>query len=246
MADRFNQPLLDAAEVAAGHRVLDLASGAGEPALSAARRVGPTGRVTASDLVPAMLAGARRRVAAAGLDGVAFEIADAEALPFADGSFDRITCRFGIMFFPRPERALAEARRVLKSGGRAAFMVWGAQADNAVFALIAGAVADVFGPDAAAPLARTFGFAAPGSLIRLMTAAGFAEAREQELRVSRRVPVGERFWDANLAMTCAPLLAQDPAKRAAVEAAIASRLPGLLRQREYHLPVHVRIAIGAV
>ena len=84
LAERLSDPLLDAAEVAPGQAVLDLASGIGEPALSCARRIGDTGRVTATDLVPEMLAGARRRAAEDGLANIDFEIADMEALPFAD------------------------------------------------------------------------------------------------------------------------------------------------------------------
>ena len=90
MADRFNQPLLDAADVRPGQRVLDLASGAGEPALTIAGRVGGEGRVTATDLVPEMLAGARRRAALAGFDNIDFELADMEALPFDEGTFDAL------------------------------------------------------------------------------------------------------------------------------------------------------------
>ena len=95
MADRFNQPLLDSVDIGPGHRVLDLASGAGEPALTIARRVSPEGSVTATDLVDDMLAGARRRADAARLDNIRFRQADMENLPFPDQSFDRLTCRFG-------------------------------------------------------------------------------------------------------------------------------------------------------
>ena len=95
MADRFNQPLIDAIGVAPGHDVLDLASGTGEPALSLARRVGPSGQITATDLVPEMLEGAKRRARAAGLANIRFEAADMERLPFPDSSFDRLTCQIG-------------------------------------------------------------------------------------------------------------------------------------------------------
>ena len=95
MADRFNQPLLEFAGIGPGQRVLDLASGAGEPALSIARAVGPSGEVYATDIAPEMLAARARRAADAGLDAIHFEIADMEALPFAEGRFDRVTCRFG-------------------------------------------------------------------------------------------------------------------------------------------------------
>src|SRR5271166_3939323 len=96
------------AEVTAGMKVLDLASGTGEPALSLAQAVGPQGRVVATDLVPEMLEAARQNASARGLDNMEFRMADAESLPFADGEFDRVTCRFGIMFFPDIPKAMAE------------------------------------------------------------------------------------------------------------------------------------------
>ncbi|NIQ57260.1 MAG: methyltransferase domain-containing protein, partial [Gemmatimonadetes bacterium] len=95
-ADRLNDPLVDAAGVARGETVLDLASGTGEPALNVARRVGADGLVVATDLAEEMLAGARRRAAAAGLAHLGFAVADMEALPFPGRRFDRVTCRFGI------------------------------------------------------------------------------------------------------------------------------------------------------
>src|SRR5271156_5300286 len=92
--------VVQAAELARGMKVLDLASGTGEPALSLAKAVGSQGRVMATDLVPQMLEAARQNAAAQGLENIEFRVADAESLPFADREFDRVTCRFGIMFFP--------------------------------------------------------------------------------------------------------------------------------------------------
>ena len=108
---------------------VDLASGPGEPAVTIARLVGPDGGVVATDLVEEMLAGARRRIAD-GVGNLEAQTADMQDLPFADGSFDRVTCRFGIMFAPEPARAFAEVRRVLRPGGKCAFMVWGPRAQH--------------------------------------------------------------------------------------------------------------------
>src|SRR5690606_2241998 len=105
-AEPLNRPLIEAAQVRSGARVLDLASGAGEPAIPIARAVGPSGEVVATDLVPEMLKGARRRAAEEGLANIRFEQADMEALPFADESFDAVTCRIGLMYAPDPLRAL--------------------------------------------------------------------------------------------------------------------------------------------
>jgi ubiquinone/menaquinone biosynthesis C-methylase UbiE len=245
MSDRLNQPLLDTIGVAAGQTVLDLASGAGEPALSIARRVGPAGRVTATDLAPAMLAGAERRAKAAGLGNVEFRIADMEAMPFADAAFDRVSCRFGIMFTTVPERALAETRRVLRPHGRAGFLVWGPRDDISQFQVFAAAAAKVFGPDAGLDLDWPFRFGRAGSLARLMTAVGFAGAEEHELRFEPRIPIGVPFWRPQVEMTFGPLLARaDAARRAALEAALAEGFAAFRSGDHYQLRVHARIAVA--
>jgi len=126
------------AQLAPGMHVLDLASGTGEPSLSIAQAVGPQGRVVATDLVPGMLDNARQNARALGLTNMEFRQADAEQLPFSDQEFDRVTCRFGIMFFPQIDKALGNIRRVLKPGGRVSFIVWGSFADNPLFAATLG------------------------------------------------------------------------------------------------------------
>ncbi len=115
--------IVERARVAPGMTVLDLASGHGEPALALARAVGPTGHVTATDQGPALLTIAEERARRAGLTNMTFRVADAHELPFPDGAFDRVTSRFGLMYFVELPRALGEVRRVLKPGGRATFLV---------------------------------------------------------------------------------------------------------------------------
>ena len=98
--------------------LLDVAGGTGDIAFRAAEAAGPNFKATVCDINSEMLAVGRERAAARGLDaGVAFTEANAEALPFADRSFDAATIAFGIRNVPRIERALAEAFRVLKTGG---------------------------------------------------------------------------------------------------------------------------------
>jgi ubiquinone/menaquinone biosynthesis C-methylase UbiE len=251
LADRMNQPLLDAVGIEQGQVVLDLASGAGEPALSVARAVGPGGRVVATDMVPEMLAAARRRAgeeSAKGTEKIArmdFEIADMEALPFPDAAFDRVTCRFGLMFCPHPERALAEARRVLRPGGRAGFMVWGPREDTTIFVVLAAAARAVFGDDPGFDLDTQFRLGAEGALTDRMSASGFADAKERELRFSPRVPVGHRFWEAQADMSLGSRLesASESERRAyheAVEAELAAHRDG----DSYQLYVHARIGLG--
>ena len=114
--------ILEAAQLRSGMRVLDLASGVGDPALSLAREVAPSGQVTATDLGPGMISLAEELARKKSITNIEFHEASAESLPFADKSYDVLTCRFGVMFFPDLPKALRECYRVLKPGGRAAFV----------------------------------------------------------------------------------------------------------------------------
>lgn len=103
-----------------GERVLDLAAGTGDIAALLAREVGPEGGVVATDINPAMLAVGRDRLTDRGLvANLRWSLANAEALPFADASFDRVTIAFGLRNVTDKDRALREMYRVLKLGGRA-------------------------------------------------------------------------------------------------------------------------------
>lgn len=112
--------LCEAADLRAGERVLDVATGNGITALAAARR---WAQVVGIDFVPALIERARERAAADRLD-VEFRVADAEALPFDDASFDLVTSTVGVMFAPNQPRAAAELLRVCRPGGRIALASW--------------------------------------------------------------------------------------------------------------------------
>jgi len=100
--------------------VLDVAAGNGNASLAAARRFA---EVTSTDYVPALLEQGRRRAEADGLS-ITFQVADAERLPFPDGSFDVALSTYGVMFAPDQERAASELLRVVKPGGRIALASW--------------------------------------------------------------------------------------------------------------------------
>ena len=147
LARGLNEPLIAVAGVAPGRHVLDIASGVGEPPISMAALVGPEGTVTATDLVAEMLAGTERRAKDQGVTNMAFQVTPMEELPFDDDSFDAVTCRLGLMYTPSPERALGQARRVLRPGARAAFLVWGPKADNSQFGIVDRVLGEVAGID---------------------------------------------------------------------------------------------------
>jgi ubiquinone/menaquinone biosynthesis C-methylase UbiE len=114
------ETLAEAADVRAGERVLDVAAGNGNATLAAARRFA---QVTSTDYVPALLDKGLGRALAEGLN-VHFEAADAEELPFDDGSFDVVLSTFGVMFTPDHQRAAGEMLRVVRSGGRIGLANW--------------------------------------------------------------------------------------------------------------------------
>jgi ubiquinone/menaquinone biosynthesis C-methylase UbiE len=113
--------LAEAADVRACHRVLDVAAGSGNATLAAARRFAT---VTSTDYVAALLERGRRRAAAEGFANVAFDVADAEALPYPDASFDIVLSTFGAMFAPDHQRTAAELTRVCRPGGRIGLANW--------------------------------------------------------------------------------------------------------------------------
>jgi ubiquinone/menaquinone biosynthesis C-methylase UbiE len=114
------ETLAEAVDIRAGEQVLDVAAGNGNASLAAARRFAS---VTSTDYVPALLERGAARARAEGLQ-VCFEVADAEALPYGDGSFDAALSTFGVMFAPDHARAAAEMLRVVRAGGRIGLANW--------------------------------------------------------------------------------------------------------------------------
>ncbi|MFI4956560.1 MAG: bifunctional demethylmenaquinone methyltransferase/2-methoxy-6-polyprenyl-1,4-benzoquinol methylase UbiE [Gammaproteobacteria bacterium] len=111
---------IDLLKATPGEHILDLAAGTGDLSRAIAKRVGPTGKVIASDINPNMLEEGRKKCLDTGIfNQIEFVVADAQALPFEDNSFDAVTMGFGLRNVPEPEKALREMARVLKPGGRA-------------------------------------------------------------------------------------------------------------------------------
>src|SRR5918994_3386527 len=122
---KVSQRLVDLAGIEQDHRVLDVAAGYGEPSLTAARKVGAKGSVVATDISGEMIAFGRERAAAAGVENIEFIESDAAALDFPKSTFDAALSRWGIIFEPDGEEAVARVREFLKPGGRMAISSWG-------------------------------------------------------------------------------------------------------------------------
>lgn len=190
-----NDRLVELAQVRAGARVLDIATGSGEPALTAARAVGTSGKVVAVDMSPAMLAIARERAAAAALHNVELVESDAESLKLDANSFDAVLCRWGLMFMPDLDGLLRGLYRALKPGGRLATAVWSVADKVPMCGLARDAIRRITGivppPNAPDPtkLADT------SILERALAGAGFREVKFERLIVTFEFQSADAFAD---------------------------------------------------
>ncbi len=243
---KINQGLLMAAGLKPGAKLLDLASGAGEPAFTASELVGPEGQVTATDISAPMVAAMTDRFARHGLANLRCQQADMEALPFADGSFDAVTCRYGLMYARDPQRALAEAARVVRPGGRIAFMVWGPEANNSlVFHGIRAANEFLGKPIADDDILVPTRYAEPGIVAGLMTAVGIQQAREQEFVFEPRIKVGVPFWAPLLEMNAAHVwVGLTPDQQKQVHQAVARAYEPFRDGEHFALKTHIRVISG--
>jgi SAM-dependent methyltransferase len=241
------EAILEAAHLRPGMRVLDLACGVGDPALSIAAEVAPSGRVTASDLGPGMMSLAEELARKKSITNIEFREANAESLPFADESYDVLTCRFGIMFFPDLPKALRECFRVLKPGGRAAFVAWGKK-EQPFFTTTAGIILKHVPvppppPDPDGP--SLFMFGERDRLRHALEAAGFAHAHEQDRIIAGRWASSiEEYWEqfTEVAAPFRPLLEQlTPEKRAQARAESLAALKKFWNGHEINMPLEIVI-----
>jgi len=209
--------VVQGAALSPGLHVLDLASGSGEPALSVSAAIGPQGRVIATDLLLEMLEVAQENAAARGLTNIDFRAADAEQLPFPGGLFDRVTCRFGIMFIPDVQKALREMRRVLKPGGRVSFVTWGPLDENPLFGLmIRPFLKYVDVPPPAPDSPHVFRFSSEEKLTQTISAAGFQEVHATKHKINWPWPgTAEQAWQggSELAAPFKKIIAATPADK---------------------------------
>jgi len=179
--------MLDLARIQPGQRILDVAAGAGEPAVSAAERVGPRGRVLATDISEGIVELARQVARERGLEQVETRAMDGEKLDLPDASFDAVLCRLGLMYMPHPVTALREWRRALRAGGRVAVVVFSTPERNSWGAIPASIIrrrAQLPPPAPGQP--GPFGLGAPGVLEGIFREAGFADAEIRAVPVPHR------------------------------------------------------------
>lgn len=188
--------MIEKAGIRAGHSVLDVAGGPGEPSLTIAEVVGPTGSVTCTDAVAGMVATAEDEAKHRGLTNITFQQSLADALPFPDNTFDAVVSRLGAMFFPDVVAALREMLRVVKPSGAVCLVVWGRNELNPFTTIVTKVMSRyVTMPPAEPDAPGAFRFSAPGKLASLLTEAGAKEVRERELnfRIEARITAAQ-FW----------------------------------------------------
>jgi SAM-dependent methyltransferase len=183
--------LLELGGVRPGQRVLDVATGHGEPALSAARVVGPVGRVVATDIAPAMLEVARQR--AAGVDNVDFIEADMESLGEPAASFDVVLSRFGLMLAADHIGTFRSLARLLAPAGVLAAAVWGPPARH-LLSIGPTVLSERLGMPSPPPgVPGPFGMSDPAQLTDELAVAGFADVSVTEHVVPFRFPSVEAY-----------------------------------------------------
>ena len=186
--DPATEVMLDLAGVRAGSRVLGVAAGDGGQTLVAARRVGPTGWVLATDLSPAMLANAAAVARREGLTWIETRVMDVQRPDLPAESFDTVISRLGLMLFPDPIAALAGLRPVLKAGGTVGVIVVSTPERNGFLAIAAGVLrrrAQLPPPPPGRP--GVFALGAPGALERVFEAADFQVVRVQAVAAPLRM-----------------------------------------------------------
>jgi ubiquinone/menaquinone biosynthesis C-methylase UbiE len=194
--------LVDDAQIAnrdpasSSQRVLDIATGPGDPALSVAPLLGPEGRVFGVDPIPEMVAAARRAASHLGFTNAQFEVAFADHLPFPADTFDAVISRFGAMFFPSPVDAVREMLRVLKPGRKLALAVWHSANTNPFFNTVSQVIDRyVESPTPVPDAPDAFRFATPGQLREVLVDVGALAPAERLLQFNIQAPVSpEEFW----------------------------------------------------
>jgi SAM-dependent methyltransferase len=241
LTSRLAEPLLDAAAVAGGTRVLDIATGPGYVAGQAASR---GAEVVGVDIASSMIELARRSY-----PGIDFLQADAHALPFEDATFDAVVANFAILHLGRPEQAVGEFVRVLSPGGRLALTVW----DTPDRARFLGVLVEAFAESGASPPEGVpagpdfFRFADEAEFDALLGVHGLDDRDVATIEFTLAVPSAGEYWDSLLGGTVrmsALVLGQPDSTQERIRDAFERRMDEYRTADGFELPVSAKLASG--
>jgi SAM-dependent methyltransferase len=241
ITSRLIEPLLDAASVGPGSRVLDVATGPGYVAAAAARR---GAAVVGIDISSAMVALASEMHA-----DIEFRQGDVHDLPLEDGSFDAVVGNFLILHLGRPERGASELARVLAPGGSLALTTWDVPERARLFGLFLGAVADAGAtPPAAIPVGPDFfRFSHDDEFDALLRGVGLEERSVQTVAFEHDVATPDELWDGMLGgtvRTSVLILEQDAQTQGRIRQAFKRRAYEYQHEYGLSIPISVKLASG--
>jgi ubiquinone/menaquinone biosynthesis C-methylase UbiE len=216
--------LIELADVREGYRILDVATGTGEPGLTAARKAGPHGHIVATDLSREMLAVARARAAESALSNIDFLQLDADALCFPPASFDAALSRWALMYLTDVRGTLCELGEILVSGGRLAIAVLGARENSSVSLTVDVVRQALRTPALPADTPDAFRFADESILADLLRETGWRDVATERLAVRFSFASAQDYaqWCAETQAPILGLLAHQPPqqRRDAIEAIV--------------------------
>ncbi len=188
------EALLAALSVNPGDKILDLASGTGEPALTLARR-NPHAQVIGTDAAAGMVRAASNKLKTERLDNIEFTTMSAEQLDFEDASFDKVICRFGVMLFENPLQGLKEMHRVLRPGGQIALTVWSTAEGMTTMNWAYQAFKNRLNEEDLPALGKITSLGADGALESLLDQAGFTQYQIERKPFNYQFKSFEEYWD---------------------------------------------------
>ena len=194
----FRVDLIACLRARPGEKILDMGTGPGEPALTLAPLVGPTGHITGIDLSEKMIDIARRNATAQSATNTDFQVMDCSKLGFADGVFQGAISAFGFQIFTDPERAAQEARRVLAPEGRIAVSVWGPAERVPALHVMVGPMLEHAEPDETGYIPTPYETGGPGEMVAFLEQAGFRDCQETRVEHPMRFADEDGYLQAIL------------------------------------------------